>query len=113
MARIKPPVVRSETKLLDEAANLTSAKRADVAKHALAAYLWIIRQTIDGAKIVARKRSGDEATLECPELADLGGQGNRLSPKELGQLAKKLTKVSNPVTAAEVWERINLGFYGS
>ena len=113
MARIKPPVARSETKLLDEAANLTSAKRGDVAKHALASYLWIIRQTIDGAEIVARKRNGDEATLECPELADLGGQGNRLSPKELGQLAKKLTKVSNPVTAAEVWERINLGFYGS
>lgn len=113
MARIKPPVARSETKLLDEAAKLTSAKRADVTKNALAAYLWIIRQTIAGAEIVARKRNGDEATMALPELADLGGQGNRLSPKELGKLAKELTKVSNPVTAAEVWEQINLGFYGS
>ena len=103
----------AKTKPLDEAAKLTSAKRADVTQHALAAYLWIIRQTIAGAEIVARKRNGDEATLECPELADLGGKENRLNPKKLGQLAKELTRVSNPVTAAEVWERINLGFYGS
>ena len=36
-----------------------------------------------------------------------------LSPKELGLLAKRLARVSNPADAARLRERLTRGFYGS
>jgi len=35
-------------------------------------------------------------TLETAELAALEGQGHRLSPEEIGLLAKRLAKASDP-----------------
>jgi hypothetical protein len=55
---------------------------------------------------------GEEVTLEIAELAVLDGKGNRLGPKELGLLAKRLAAASNPVEAARIKERLTRGFYG-
>lgn len=60
----------------------------------------------------ARKPTGEEIAIETAELAVLEGKGNRLSPAELGLLAKRLAKTSNPVEAARIKERLTRGFYG-
>lgn len=49
MRRIRPPVGKPESALLDKVADLTPFKRADISKNALASYHWIVRQTIAGA----------------------------------------------------------------
>jgi len=61
---------------------------------------------------VARKPTGEEVAIETAELAVLEGKGNRLGPKELGVLAKRLAAASNPVEAARIKERLTRGFYG-
>ncbi len=91
---------------------MTRTKRTDVIKNALAVYHWFVRQAITGARVVARKPTGEEVTLETPELAALEGKGHRLSPEELGLLAKELARTSDPVEAARLKERITRGFYG-
>jgi hypothetical protein len=83
-----------------------------VIKSALAAYHWFVRQARMGGQIVARKSTGEEVTLETAELAVLEGKGNRLSPEELGLLAKRLASALNPVEAARIKERLTRGFYG-
>jgi len=45
-------------------------------------------------------------------LSALEGKGNRLSPEELGLLAKELAAASDPVDAARIKERLTRGFYG-
>ena len=50
--------------------------------------------------------------LETAELAHLEGRGILASPKELGLLAKRLARASNPTEAARLKERITRGFYG-
>ena len=73
-------------------------------KSALAVYHWFVRQgfvrqALIGSRVVARKPSGEEVAIETAELAVLQ-DGNRLSPEELGLLAKRLAKASYPVEAA-------------
>ena len=38
-------------------------------KNAIAVYHWFVRQAITGARVVARKPTGEEVTLETAELA--------------------------------------------
>lgn len=112
MARIQPVLTPSETALVDRVAELTGSKRTEVIKNALAVYHWFVRQAITGARVLARKPSGEEVALETPELAALEGKGNLLTPKELGFLARKLAATSDPVEAARLREQITRGFYG-
>jgi hypothetical protein len=112
MARIQPVLTPTETALVDQMAELTRTKRTEVVKNALAVYHWFVRQAITGARVIARKPTGEEVALETPELTALEGQGNRLSPDELGLLAKRLAAASDPVEAARLKERLTRGFYG-
>lgn len=102
----------TELALVDQMAELTRSKRTDVIKNALAVYHWFVRQALTGSRVVARKPTGEEVALETAELAALEGKGNRLSPEELGVLAKELAGASNPTDAARIKERLTRGFYG-
>ena len=93
-------------------AELTRTKRTDVLKSALAVYHWFVRQALTGSQVVARKPNGEEVALETPEFAVLEGKENRLSPRDLGLLAKRLAAASEPAEAARLKERITRGFYG-
>jgi len=112
MARIQPVLTPNELALVDQMAELTGSKRTEVIKSALAVYHWFIRQALTGSRVVAHKPTGEEVTIETAELAILEGKGNRLSPPELGLLAKRLAAASNPVEAAQIKERLTRGFYG-
>lgn len=112
MARIQPVLTPTELALVDQMAELTGSKRTDVIKSALAVYHWFVRQALTGSSVIARKPSGEEVAIETAELAVLEGRGNRLSPEELGLLAKRLAAASNPVDAARIKERLVRGFYG-
>ena len=112
MARIQPILSPAEIAIVDQVAELTGSKRTDVIKSALAVYHWFVRQALTGSRVVARKATGEEVAIETPELAVLEGKGNRLSPEELGLLAKQLASASDPITAANLKERLTRGFYG-
>ncbi len=112
MARIQPVLTPAEAALVDQMAELTQSKRTDVIKSALAVYHWFVRQSIIGGRVVARKPSGEEVSLETAELACLEGRGNKLSPEELGLLAERLAASSDEVEAARIRERLTRGFYG-
>jgi len=112
MARIQPILTATELTLVDQMAELTGSKRTEVIKNALAVYHWFVRQALTGSRVVARKPTGEEVTIETAELAVLEGKGNRLSPEELGVLAKRLASASNPVEEAQIKERLTRGFYG-
>ena len=112
MARIQPVLTPSELALVDQMAALTGSKRTEVIKNALAVYHWFVRQALTGSRVVARKPTGEEVAIETAELAVLEGKGNRLGPRELGLLAKRLAAASNPVEAARIKERLTRGFYG-
>ena len=112
MPRIQPVLSKSESELIDQVADLTQTKRTEVIKNALALYHWFVRHAITGARLIARKPTGEEVELETPELAALEARGQRLSPKELGLLAKQLAKTSDPREAVRLKERITRGFYG-
>jgi hypothetical protein len=112
MARIQPVLTKSESELVDQVAQLTQSKRTDVIKNALAVYHWFVRQAVTGARVVARKPTGEEVELETPELVSLEGKGHRLNPEELGLLAKKLANAKTPSEAARTRESITRGFYG-
>jgi len=112
MARIQPVLTAAELALVDQMAALTGSKRTDVIKSALAVYHWFVRQALTGSQVVARKPTGEEVALETAELAVLEGKGNRLSPEELGLLAKRLATAPNPVEAAQIRARLTRGFYG-
>jgi hypothetical protein len=112
MTRIQPVLSKAEAELVDQMAQLTRTKRTDVIKNALAVYHWFVRQAITGARVVARKPTGEELELETAELASLEGKGNRLTPNELGLLARKLAATSDPSEAARLKERLTRGFYG-
>ena len=113
MARIQPVLTPTETALVDQMAELTRTKRTEVVKNALAVYHWFVRQAITGARVIARKPTGEEVALETPELTALEGQGNRLSPDELGLLAKRLAAAFDPIRAARLKKKVNRGFYGT
>ncbi len=112
MARIQPVLTKTESDLVDQVAQLTQSKRTDVIKNALAVYHWFVRNAVTGARVIARKPTGEEVELETPELVSLEAKGQRLSPKELGLLAKKLASTRNPSEAARLRESITRGFYG-
>lgn len=112
MARIQPVLSPTELALVDQMAELTGSKRTDVIKSALAVYHWFVRQALTGSRVVARKPTGEEVAIETAELALLEGKGNRLSPEELGGLAKLLASASTPEEAARIKERLTRGFYG-
>ncbi len=112
MRRVQPVLTSTELALVDQMAELTQSKRTDVIKSALAVYHWFVRQAVTGASIVARKPTGEEIALETAELSALEGKGNRLSPRELGLLAKQLEAASDPLEAARLKERLTRGFYG-
>lgn len=112
MARIQPVLTPTELALVDQMAELTASKRTDVIKSALAVYHWFVRQALIGSHVVARKPSGEEVAIETAELAVLEGKGNRLSPGELGLLAKRLAAASSPLEAARIKEQLTRGFYG-
>ena len=112
MARIQPVLSPAELALVDQVAGLTGSKRTDVIKSALAVYHWFVRQALLGSRVVSRNATGEEVALETAELAVLEGKGNRLSPAELGLLAKRLASASTPVEAARIRESLTRGFYG-
>ena len=112
MARVQPVLTETEAALVEQMAQLTRTKRTDVVKNAIAVYHWFVRQAITGARVVARKPTGEEVSLETPELAALEGQGHRLSAEELGLLAKQLAKAPGVAEAAMLRERLTRGFYG-
>ena len=112
MARIQPVLTDAENALVDQMAALTRAKRSEVIKNALAVYHWFLRQAVIGARVVSRKPSGEETTLETPELARLEAQGVLLTPRELGVLGKRRAKASSPAEAGRLRERLTRGFYG-
>jgi hypothetical protein len=110
--RLQPVLTDTEKSLVDQLAQLTRTKRTEVVKNAIAVYHWFVRQAITGARVVARKPTGEEVTLETAELAALEGEGHKLSPPELGALAKRLAKTNDPGEAARLRERLTRGFYG-
>jgi hypothetical protein len=112
MARIQPVLSKQEIELVDQVAELTQAKRTDVIKNALAVYHWFVRQAVTGARVIARKPTGEEVELETPELTTLESKGHRLSPEELALLAKKLAAAKDPKEAARLRELLTRGFYG-
>jgi hypothetical protein len=112
MARIQPVLTPTELALVDQVAELTGSKRTEVIKSALTVYHWFVRQALTGSRVVARKQTGEEVSLETLELAILEGKGNRLSPEELGLPATRLAAASDPVEAAGIKERLTRGFYG-
>lgn len=112
MARIQPVLTKTESELVDHVAELTHSKRTEVIKNALAVYHWFVRHALTGARVIARKPTGEEVTLETPELSALEGKGNRLTPEELGLLARKLAASRDPAEAARLRERLTRGFYG-
>jgi len=112
MARIQPVLTKTESDLVSQVAQLTQSKRTDVIKNALAVYHWFVRHAVTGARVIARKPTGEEVELETPELACLEAQGHRLSPEELGLLAKKLASATSAEGAARLRELITRGFYG-
>lgn|SRR5215469_17667345 len=111
MPRLQPVLSPAEIELIDQMAELTHSKRTDVIKSALTVYHWFMRQALTGSRVVARKPTGEEVTMETAELAVLEGKGNRLSPEELGVLAKRLA-AADPKEAASIRERLTRGFYG-
>ena len=112
MARIQPVLTQTELALVDQMADLTGSKRTEVIKSALAVYHWFVRQAVTGGRVIARRPTGEEVELATPELTAMESQGHRLSPEELGRLAKRLAAAKDPKEAARLRENLTRGFYG-
>ncbi len=112
MARIQPSLSQGESELIDRVAALTQTKRTDVIKNALSVYWWYVKQRITGAKVTARRPSGEEVMLETPELGILESRSGLLTPEEIGALSRQLAACTDPVQAERLKERITQGFYG-
>jgi hypothetical protein len=112
MARVQPVLSAAELALVDQVAEMTGSKRTEVIKSALTVYHWFVRQALTGGQVVARKTSGEEVALATPELAVLEGRGQKMSPEELGALAKRLAETEDEKEAARLKERLTRGFYG-
>jgi hypothetical protein len=93
-------------------AGLTRSKRTVVIRNALTVYHWYVRQALTGNQVIARKPTGEEVTFEAAELAILEGKSNKLSPEELGLLAKDLSTARDTPEAGHVRERLTRCFYG-
>lgn len=112
MPRVQPVLSEAETALVDRVAQVTQSKRSDVIRQALGVYHWFLKHTLTGARIVARKATGEEFVLETPELSVLEAEAHRLSPDELGALAKRLAATKDATEAARLREKLARGFYG-
>lgn len=112
MTRLQPTLSDTETALVNQMMALTGAKRTDVVKNALTVYHWFLRQAVTGAQVLARKPTGEEIVLQTAEFAALEGQAQLMSPEELGIVAKKLARASDPKQATRLRERLARGFYG-
>jgi hypothetical protein len=112
MSRVQPVLSDTEAALVDQMASITRSKRSDVVRNALAVYHWYLRQAVTGARVIARKHSGEEVALETPELSALEGEAYKLSPEELGLLARKLALSKDAAEASRLRERLARGFYG-
>jgi len=112
MTRVQPVLSETETALVDRVAQVTRTSRSDVIRNALNVYHWFVKQTITGARVLARSETGDEVALETPELSALEGEAYRLSPAELGTLSRRLAVTKDPVEASRLRERLARGFYG-
>jgi hypothetical protein len=73
--------------------------------------MWRIMRVTSG-RVMARKPTGEDLALETVEPAALEGKGNRLTPRELSLLAKRLASANNPLEAARIKERLTRRFYG-
>jgi hypothetical protein len=111
MAKIQRAKAPAETDLVDQIAGLTRSKRTDVINNALAVYQWFVGQALAGNHVPARK-PGEEVAFETAELAMLEGESNRLTPEELGSLAKDLSSARDTAEAGHIRERLTRGFYG-
>ena len=58
------------------------------------------------------KRLPTEERSKVIEFARQAGEGRRLSPDELGQLAKRMVESKDPAEADRLQEEIVRGFYG-
>lgn len=112
MARVQPVLTATELELVDQVAEITQSKRTDVIKNALAVYHWFVRQAVTGGRVVARRPSGEEVSLETAELSALQGKGNRLGPDEIRLLGEQLASAADSAEAARIRERLTRGFYG-
>jgi len=112
MTRVQPVLSETETALVDRVAQVTRTSRADVIRNALNVYHWFVKQTITGARVLARNAAGDEVALETLELAALEGEAHKLSPAELGALARRLAATRDPAETSRLRERLARGFYG-
>lgn len=112
MARVQPVLTEAESAIVNQVAALTRTKRTEVIKNALAVYHWFVRQAVTGARVVARRPTGEEVTLETAELAVLDGQSQLLSPRELQLLGRRLARAKDAAEAARLRERMTRGFYG-
>jgi|ERR1041385_208955 hypothetical protein len=112
MARIQPSLSKAEADVVDQVALLTGSKRTEVVKNALSVYSWFVKQVITGAKVLARKPSGEEVTLETPELGALESKVSLLTSEEIGALSKRLARCKDPQEAERLKERLVRGFYG-
>jgi hypothetical protein len=112
VTRVQPVLSEAETALVDRVARATQSKRSDVIRQALGVYHWFLKHTLVGARIVARKPTGEEVTLETPELSVLEAQAHVLNPRELGALAKRLASTKDAAEAARLREALARGFYG-
>jgi hypothetical protein len=112
MGRVQPVLTESEIDLVDQVAALTRTRRTDVIKNALTVYHWFVRQAVTGARVVARKPSGEETTIETAELSALEARAQLLSPAELRALGRKLATTRDEARAAVLRERLTRGFYG-
>lgn len=110
--RIQPSLTQAESDLVEQVAAMTQTRRTDVIKNALTVYTWFVRQAITGARITARKPTGEEVSLETPELTALEARGAKLSPEELGLLGEALAAADDPREASRLRERLTRGFYG-
>jgi hypothetical protein len=59
------------------------------------------------------KRLPREERARVIEFARQAGEDRRLSPEELGQLAKRMVEAKDPIEADRLQEEIVRGFYGS
>jgi hypothetical protein len=112
MARVQPVLSEGETALVDRVARATQSKRSDVIRQALGVYHWFLKHTLSGARIVAKKPTGEEVSLETPELSVLEAEAQRLSPEELGVLARRLARTKDTEEATRLREKLARGFYG-
>ena len=92
MARVQPVLTPTELVLVDQGGRVNrSSKRTEVIRAQWQGlHHWFVKQAVTGSQIVARRPTGEEVAIETAELAVLEGKGKRLSPEELGLLAKQL-----------------------